>query len=180
MATEDQIVSSTRLSTSTNTPSAASATRTTSIPIEVDRKTRPDRTSFSSIKERAGTVAQSFIDSSESSVLRDEEVIEDGTPKSMAAVGPAASSVPRSHHGYLCPCQDFRGWKRIPVRGKLASKSFGDLKPLKFGWEWEVRNEKKEVKAEVLDLRPQQGKDRDGEKKRCSFEQLPMEVLSES
>ena len=149
--------------------------------VDVDRTSHPDRTSFSSVKERAGSVAQSFIDSNVSSFPKDEEAIEEGTStpsKGMAVVGPASSIIPNAHYGYLCPCEDFRGWKQIAVRGKVASKSFGDLKTLKMGWEWEVREGKKEPRAAVLDLRPEQGRFGGGEKKGCSFERLPMEVLS--
>jgi hypothetical protein len=43
-------------------------------------------------------------------------------------------------HGFVCPCDGFRGWKGISVRGRVASKSFGDLKGLGMRWDWESEN----------------------------------------
>lgn len=36
--------------------------------------------------------------------------------------------------GYWSPADSFKGWKQINVRGKLASKSFGDLQVLNLAW----------------------------------------------
>ncbi|KFY51959.1 hypothetical protein V497_08729 [Pseudogymnoascus sp. VKM F-4516 (FW-969)] len=46
---------------------------------------------------------------------------------------------PASHlHSFVCPCDGFRGWKEIPVRGKMASRSFSDLRQLSNkGFTWE-------------------------------------------
>jgi hypothetical protein len=38
-------------------------------------------------------------------------------------------------HGFVFPCDGFQGWKGIAVRGKKASRSFGDLHGLNdYGW----------------------------------------------
>jgi hypothetical protein len=33
-------------------------------------------------------------------------------------------------YGFVCPCYSFKGWKGISIKGRIASKSFGDLKGL--------------------------------------------------
>lgn len=37
--------------------------------------------------------------------------------------------------GWLSPCEGFRGWKGISVKGRLASRSYGDLRIFR-GFEW--------------------------------------------
>lgn len=58
------------------------------------------------------------------------------------------STTPHSTpHGLVCPCDGFRGWKQISVRGKIASKSYGDLRNLKMGWGWDSDYEPKHEAA---------------------------------
>jgi hypothetical protein len=49
-------------------------------------------------------------------------------------------------HGFVCPCDGFKGWKQIPVSGKLASRSHSDLRVLGqnlFSWHEESKVQKK-------------------------------------
>lgn len=156
----------------------------TKVPPTTDRV---DRTSFSSIKESySGGVAQTFTDSKTSSYLRnqlsyeDEEAVLDDassgskTPERRDVRGMITN--PHSMlHGFVCPCEGFKGWKGISVRGKIASKSFGDLKGLGMRYDWETRG------GELMGA--------DGEKKqiikikgrfppgKSPLEMLPMELL---
>lgn len=119
---------------------------------------RVDRTSFSSIKEsHNGGVAQTFTSSKTSSYLRnqvslaeDEDAILDDVSISSGSrtpleikKEPKQGMLTNPHsmlHGFVCPCDGFRGWKGISVRGRVASKSFGDLKGLGMRWDWESEN----------------------------------------
>jgi hypothetical protein len=112
---------------------------------------RVDRTSFSSIKEsHTGGIAQTFTDSKTSSYLRhelsnEEEVFEDDA----SVISSKTSELERKEchgrmltnpnsalHGFVCPCDSFKGWKGISLGGRVASKSSGDLKSLgRLGWE---------------------------------------------
>lgn len=51
----------------------------------------------------------------------------------------------------VCPCEGFQGWKGINVRGKIASRSFGDLRVLRkrFEWDTEFGSPSKKIKTEV-------------------------------
>jgi hypothetical protein len=136
---------------------------------------RVDRTSFSSIKESDDGVAQSFTTTKTSSYLRaeDEEAISDGlvTPPMER---PGLMTNPHSAlHGFVCPCDGFRGWKAIGIRGKVASKSFGDLRALGNRFDWDV---KKDVGM------PSVAKEEDGRYAagQSPLEMLPMELLGES
>ncbi|TVY27173.1 F-box protein [Lachnellula hyalina] len=126
-----------------------------------------DRTSFSSIKESDDGIAQSFTTSKTSSYLRaeDEEVISDGL------ITPPTMTNPQSAlHGVVCPCNGFRGWKAISLRGKVASKSSGDLKALRNNFDWDV---KRDVRAPVA-ARREDGRCEAG---KSPLETLPMELL---
>jgi hypothetical protein len=126
---------------------------------------REERTSFASFREERSDVAQSFLDSRTSSyAIYPEEAIDDSdlsgsnspsssTPSSghpspslrpqmptkMATTVAAPLTNPASQlHGFICPCDGFRGWKEIPVKGKPASRSFSDLRAFKakdFNWD---------------------------------------------
>ena len=119
---------------------------------------RGDRTSFSSIKENKTGVAQSFTDSKTSSYLRNEynfdgcedaifDDVSSGSATPILEKTPGLQSQiamlnPQSTlHGFVCPCDGFRGWKAISIGGKTASKSFGDLRALSMGWEWDSKVE---------------------------------------
>jgi hypothetical protein len=82
-------------------------------------------------------------------------------------------------HGFVCPCDGFKGWKSISVGGKIASKSFGDLAKLRMGWDWETKSKAKEEKMEadgVVEKTPivEEGK---YPARQSPFERLPMELL---
>jgi hypothetical protein len=66
-------------------------------------------------------------------------------------------------HGYWTPAESFQGWKGIDVKGKLASKSFGDLQMLNSAW----------PKQRALPRR--RGTCAAGD---APFEKLPIEILS--
>ncbi|KAF7953655.1 uncharacterized protein EAE97_001054 [Botrytis byssoidea] len=124
---------------------------------------RGDRTSFSSVKENTSGVPQSFTDSKVSSYLKYEvdsnenenenEIAIDDTSSGGSRTPPEAvepemqtlwSTNPHSTlHGLVCPCDGFRGWKQIAVRGKIASKSYSDLRNMKMGWGWDSDYEPK-------------------------------------
>lgn len=134
-------------------------------------KVRVDRTSFSSTKESiSGGVAQSFTESKISSYggqgSEDEEAIDDSGSDDMMSVQTAG--VPLNPSGYLCPCDGVRGWKQIAVRGKLASKSFGDLMRAKSGWTWNGE-------GDVVEIVKKQGIRKKGN--RYAAGQSPLELL---
>lgn len=68
-------------------------------------------------------------------------------PPDMSTVISAPLTNPASSlHVFVCPADGFRGWKEIPVRGKMASRSFSDLRVFnKKGFTWEPTPKVKEV-----------------------------------
>jgi hypothetical protein len=96
--------------------------------------------------------------------VEDEEAVADGlvTPPSGPMTNPGSAL-----HGFVCPCEGFRGWKAISIRGKVASKSFGDLRTLGKGFDWDVK-ESKVVRKKV------EGRSEAGKSK---LEMLPIELL---
>ncbi|KAK3683943.1 hypothetical protein B0T22DRAFT_385216 [Podospora appendiculata] len=114
---------------------------------ELRRPSTPDRagrSSFSSIRENESILPQTFTHSKISSYTGGEEAVDEST-------SPTESTAPALHMvqaqfqppvtnpssrllGYWSPADSFRGWKQIQVRGKLASKSFGDLQALNQLW----------------------------------------------
>jgi hypothetical protein len=157
---------------------------------------RADRTSFSSTKESDTGVAQSFTNSKTSSYLRwevgvsgSDEAIDDtvsstsGGSNSPVELLPEETNMlnPQSTlHGLVCPCDSFRGWKNISIGGKVASKSFGDLRRLALRWDWEANDEqtrKLNIPVYVTpDLKKRDGTFLPGQ---SPFEKLPMELLGE-
>lgn len=105
-----------------------------------------NRSSFSSIRENDSDLAQSFSYSRISSYinLQNEQAIDDTpspspSPPAMATMVQTEFLPPLTRpnsklHGYWYPPDSFKGWKQINVRGKLASKSFGDLQSLNLTW----------------------------------------------
>lgn len=157
---------------------------------------RVDRTSFSSTKESDTGVAQSFTNTKTSSYLRwevgvsgSEEAIDD-TISINSGVQTPVEQLPQesdmlspdgSVQGLVCPCDSFRGWKNISIGGKIASKSFGDLRRLALRWDWEPHGEPtKKVNVPLLTatpgLRRRDGAFSSGE---SPLEKLPMELLGE-
>ena len=157
---------------------------------------RADRTSFSSTKESDTGVAQSFTNSKTSSYLRwevgvsgSDEAIDDtvsstsGGSNSPVELLPEETNMlnPQSTlHGLVCPCDSFRGWKNISIGGKVASKSFGDLRRLALRWDWEANDEQTKQFNIPLHVGPDLKK-RDGTflPGQSPFEKLPMELLGE-
>lgn len=55
-----------------------------------------------------------------------------------SALGAPLTNPASNLHAFVCPCDGFRGWKEIPVRGKMASRSFSDLRQYSNkGFTWE-------------------------------------------
>ncbi|KAL8296364.1 hypothetical protein RB597_005780 [Gaeumannomyces tritici] len=109
---------------------------------------RAGRTSFSSIRENDEDLAQTFTASKVSSYTAPADelalVDDDESPSapSSAARGnmieaqyfPPVTQPGSRLHGNWFPANGFKGWKQINVKGKLASKSFGDLQVLNVAW----------------------------------------------
>lgn len=156
---------------------------------------RADRTSFSSIKESNSGIAQSFTTSKTSSYLRnqystdnidDEDAIIDEsssgarTPKAELTHTSGMLTNPHSLlQPLLCPCESFKGWKGITLSGRIASKSFGDLKALGSRWEWTSPR----AKADSPDVDVEEAQevtliDGNFPAGKSPLELLPMELLS--
>ena len=119
---------------------------------ERSRPSTPDRvsrSSFSSIREPENSLPQTFSQSKVSSYFGPdiEEAIDDSsstttsppaTPSTSARARnmiqtqfqPPVTNPSSRLLGYWTPADSFQGWKGIQVKGKLASKSFGDLQVL--------------------------------------------------
>lgn len=98
------------------------------------------RTSFSSIREDDTDLAQTFTSSKVScyTLQQEQAVSDDESPGIMVSQAQFFAPVtqPGSRlHGNWVPADDFKGWKQINVRGRLASRSFGDLASLTLAWE---------------------------------------------
>lgn len=140
---------------------------------------RQERTSFASFTEDRNAVAQSFNDSKTSSYARPsaEEAIDDfisadnspleqanchNYPFNVSMTNPASML-----HGFICPCEGFRGWKQISVGGRAASRSFGDLRSFTKGFTWDAP-----AKSSPKLEKPK------NEAGQSMVERLPMELLS--
>jgi hypothetical protein len=178
------------LKSSTETKSNTVTKTNNKIPPTTDRV---DRTSFSSIKEsHSGGVAQTFTDSKTSSYLRhqftseqdqfiDEDAILDDTSSSgtkTPEAKPGMLTNPHSVlHGFVCPCDSFKGWKGISIKGRIASKSHSDLKGLGMRYDWETRGgDKMDVDGEEKTKKIVKTKGR-YPAGQSPLERLPMELL---
>ncbi|KAL2169993.1 hypothetical protein VTG60DRAFT_5394 [Thermothelomyces hinnuleus] len=154
---------------------------------EPSRPSTPDRvsrSSFSSIREHDNTLPQTFSQSKISSYfgIDSDEAIDDTPPPPSSAIPSTSSTSARSINmiqarfqppitqpnskllGYWTPAETFQGWKAIQVKGKLASKSFGDLQVLN------------QVFSSHNPTRPtKRGQNRPGE---APIERLPTEILT--
>lgn len=138
---------------------------------------RQERTSFASFKEDRGAIAQSFIDSKISSYTRvPEDAIDDSASEENNVEpdihhlhpfnAPMAITNPTSMlNSFICPCDGFRGWKQIAVGGRLASRSFSDLRISGMGAAQDSPAKKEPQKK----LRNDAGQ--------SDLERLPMELL---
>ncbi len=148
---------------------------------------RLSRSSFSSIRETDSDLTQTFTSSKVSTYLSPEEALDDSSPSPSASRSRSPTTATVGHfgsrhkmvetqflppltrpesrlHGYWVPADNFKGWKQINVRGKLASKSFGDLQVLNSVWS-----------SEPQLPRRQRGRYAAGQ---SPFEKLPVELLS--
>ncbi|KAL2759859.1 hypothetical protein ACRALDRAFT_1067438 [Sodiomyces alcalophilus JCM 7366] len=121
----------------------------------VDRSTTPEkngRSSFSSIREDSCGPAQAFTSTPVSSLLQNPDnaiaILSDDSPDHTRSHSPLQApdmttevqfvppiTRPNSKlQGNWFPADNFRGWKQINVKGKTASRSFGDLQALHMAW----------------------------------------------
>ncbi|XXG97539.1 cis-prenyltransferase [Hypoxylon texense] len=135
---------------------------------------KSSRPSFSSVREvDLSDMAQTFTSTKVSSYSRlAEEAIDDQpSPQEMATQTQFVPPVTQPNsklHGCWFPAvaaDGFQGWKQIGVRGRQASKSYGDLQALKMVWSTPVTPVKKKDPE-----RPAPG--------HSSIEKLPTEILS--
>ncbi|KAI4600414.1 hypothetical protein KJ359_000769 [Pestalotiopsis sp. 9143b] len=112
------------------------------------REISPDtsgRSSFSSVRENDSDLAQTFTSTKVSSYSREQEedAVEDlPSPFDMATVTETQFQPPLTRPdsrllGSWLPAvaaDGFQGWKQIGVRGKTASRSYGDLQALRIVW----------------------------------------------
>lgn len=108
-------------------------------------KTANGRSSFSSIREDDKDLAQAFTTSKVSVYAQhqDDAVDDDlhqsplpslGTMVSQADFFPPVTRPDSRLHGNWFPADNFKGWKQINVKGRLASRSFSDLSSLNLAW----------------------------------------------
>lgn len=151
---------------------------------------RVSRSSFSSIREDDSALTQDFSRSKTTSYLRLEDAIDDSQDIDVPVKAPKGSKgssqpvrqppnmiqtqfqPPVTHPqsrllGYWSPAENFQGWKQIQVKGKLASKSFGDLQVLSNVW----MTPSKKAKGPAA----KKGVNKPGE---APLERLPPEILS--
>ncbi|KAI2624688.1 hypothetical protein GGS26DRAFT_207772 [Hypomontagnella submonticulosa] len=145
--------------------------------MESENTTPPDkstRSSFSSVREADSDLAQNFTSTKISSYSNlAEDAVED-LPSSadMATQTQFIPPLTQPHsklHGSWFPAvaaEGFQGWKQIGVRGKQASKSYGDLQALKIVWSTPVPPVKKKDPE-----KPAPGQSR--------IEKLPTEILGQ-
>lgn len=104
-----------------------------------------DRSSFSSIREDDTHLAQAFTASKVSryskppqnaQLIQDDRFSSDmGTMVQHAEFFPPVTQPGSRLHGNWFPADNFKGWKQINVRGRLASRSFSDLASLSLAWD---------------------------------------------
>lgn len=120
----------------------------------VDRSTTPEkagRSSFSSIREDSCGPTQAFTATPISSLIQQFDntsvISTDESPDHTRSPSPQTPDMttevqfvppitkPNSKlQGTWFPADNFRGWKQINVKGKTASRSFGDLQALHMAW----------------------------------------------
>lgn len=132
------------------------------------------RSSFSSIREDDNELAQAFTASKVSSYIhqQEEHAVQDASPSlgnmvSQADFFPPITRPDSRLHGNWFPADNFKGWKQINVRGRLASRSFNDLSSLSLSWTTQVTPAPKKRRPSGND--PGQ----------AAIERLPVEILSD-
>lgn len=134
------------------------------------------RSSFSSVREiDSSDLAQNFTSSKVSSYSKlSEEAVDDlPSPPEMTTQTQFIPPItqPQSRlHGCWFPAvaaEGFQGWKQIGVKGRQASKSYGDLQALKIVWSDPV-------------VPPQKKDPERSAPGQSAIEKLPTELLGES
>ncbi|KAH8697585.1 leucine rich repeat domain protein [Talaromyces proteolyticus] len=118
------------------------------------------RGSFGSVKEDTTGIAQTFVDTRL-------------TPTSPGTSVDMTAAVDRMPD-FCCPCGGFMGWKHIRLRGRKASKSYGDLRRLDFrssssDWVWDTSNGRPALREPLTE--------QEFKHPRVTIEKLPVEVL---
>lgn len=136
------------------------------------------RSSFSSVRENDSDLVQAFTSTKVSSYSRpveeEEEALESPSAEMSATTTQFLPPVtqPQSRlHGCWFPAvaaDGFKGWKQIDVKGRIASKSYGDLQALKIVWS-------PPATPPVL-KRTESGREVPGQ---APIERLPLELLGE-
>ncbi|KFA66132.1 hypothetical protein S40285_03392 [Stachybotrys chlorohalonatus IBT 40285] len=126
------------------------------------------RASFSSVRENDDGLAQTFTRSKVSSYSLLHEEVFDETPSPSAehdqpSFRPPMTKPHSQLHGFWYPADSFRGWKHIPIKGKLASRSCEDLHKLHMTWSSPAPPVKKAHNAYTIGKSP--------------LEELPNEIL---
>lgn len=130
------------------------------------------RSSFSSIREDDTELAQAFTASKVSSYSNQQEQAVDDSPPSLGTMVQNAEFFPpvtrpdSRLHGNWFPADNFKGWKQIDVRGRLASRSFNDLSSLSLSWTTHA--------VPVIKKRRASGNDPG----QAAIEKLPVEILN--
>jgi hypothetical protein len=124
------------------------------------------RSSFSSVRENDDGLAQTFTRSKISSYTQAPEDVFDESPTSeidQLSFAPPLTQPHSKLHGFWFPADGFKGWKQIPVKGKMASRSCEDLHKLSMTWSTPAPPVKKAQDAYPLGAAP--------------LEKLPTEIL---
>lgn len=96
------------------------------------------RSSFSSVRENDDGFAQTFTRSKISSYTEAPEEVFDESPVAelpQATFQPPVTQPNSKLHGFWYPAEGFRGWREIPLKGKVASRSCENLHRLHMTWE---------------------------------------------
>ncbi|KAF2964807.1 hypothetical protein GQX73_g8787 [Xylaria multiplex] len=112
-------------------------------------KSSSGRASFSSVREVDDNIAQAFSSTKISSYFRegaDVAIVDDNSSSNPPSAGlemadtqfmPPVTQPHSRLHGCWFPAvaaDNFHGWKQIGVKGKQASRSYGDLQALRMVW----------------------------------------------
>ncbi|TQW00541.1 hypothetical protein V2A60_001619 [Cordyceps javanica] len=96
------------------------------------------RSSFSSVRENDDGFAQTFTRSKISSYIETPEDVFDESPTAelpQPVFQPPLTQPNSKLHGFWYPAEGFKGWREIPIKGRMASRSCDDLRKLHMTWE---------------------------------------------
>lgn len=96
------------------------------------------RSSFSSVRENDDGLAQTFTRSKISSYIETPEDVFDESPTTeppQPTFQPPLTQPNSKLHGFWYPAEGFKGWREIPIKGKLASRSCDDLRNMHMTWD---------------------------------------------